>query len=172
MRGPAGPPGCPHVLTRRRSRALLDAARHGRGEAERLRNTCLMELLYATGLRVSELVGLPVAAARGDPRMLLVRGKGGKERMVPLSRPARAALAAWLAERDAAEAGREAPPAGPPRRFSSPRAGQGGHLTRRGFSRADQGPRRGRRPLPAASPRTGCATPSPRICWPAAPICG
>ena len=51
-----------------------------------------MQLLYATGLRVSELVSLPVAAARGDPRMILVRGKGGRERMVPLSPPAREAL--------------------------------------------------------------------------------
>ena len=56
-----------------------------------------MQILYATGLRVSELVSLPVAAVRGDPRMILVRGKGGRERMVPLSPPARAALAAWLA---------------------------------------------------------------------------
>ena len=60
-----------------------------RTEAERLRDTCLMQLLYATGLRVSELVSLPLAAARGDPRMILVRGKGGRERMVPLSPPAR-----------------------------------------------------------------------------------
>jgi integrase/recombinase XerD len=72
-------------------------------KGERLRNTCLMELLYATGLRVSELVSLPVAALRGDPRMLLVRGKGGKERMVPLSPPAREAARAWLAHRDRAE---------------------------------------------------------------------
>lgn len=59
--------------------ALLDAARNqGRRKEDRLRNTCLMELLYATGMRVSELVSLPVSAARGgDPRMLLVLGKGG-----------------------------------------------------------------------------------------------
>ena len=48
-----------------------------------------MELLYATGMRVSELVGLPISATRGDPRLLLIMGKGGKERMVPLSPPAR-----------------------------------------------------------------------------------
>ena len=67
---------------------LLDAARQSaRSPADRQRNTCLMELLYATGMRVSELVSLPVAAARGDPRLLLIRGKGGKERMVPLSPP-------------------------------------------------------------------------------------
>ena len=57
----------------------------------------------ATTLALGILLALPVAAARGDPRMLLIRGKGGKERMVPLSPPARAALAAWLKLRDAAE---------------------------------------------------------------------
>ena len=66
-----------------------------------------MELLYATGMRVTELVSLPVSAARGDPRMLLILGKGGKERMVPLSPPAREALAQWLLVRDGAEAERE-----------------------------------------------------------------
>ena len=52
---------------------------------DKLRLTCLMELLYATGMRVTELVSLPAEAVRGDPQMILVRGKGGKERMVPLS---------------------------------------------------------------------------------------
>ena len=89
-------------------RLLAAAAGHGRTPAEKLRSACLMQMLYATGLRVSELVTLPVAAARGDPRMLLVRGKGGKERMVPLAPPARAALAAWLTARDAAEAAAKA----------------------------------------------------------------
>ena len=75
--------------------SLLDAARE-RAAPRRLRNTCLMEVLYATGMRVSELVSLPLAAAKGDPRMLLIRGKGGRERMVPLSPPARARCAlAW-----------------------------------------------------------------------------
>jgi integrase/recombinase XerD len=111
---------------------LLAAARsHGRSEEARLRDTCLMELLYATGLRVSELVSLPVAAVRGDPRMILVRGKGGRERMVPLSEPARDALAAWLDRRDAGEAG------WPERRSPSPHLfparGRQGHLTRERF---------------------------------------
>ena len=76
---------------------LLDAATlTGKTNALRARNTCLFELLYATGLRVTELVSLPIAAAMGDPRMILVRGKGGVERMVPLSPPAREAIAAWL----------------------------------------------------------------------------
>jgi integrase/recombinase XerD len=75
--------------------ALLDAAAKRRGpEGARLR--CLIELLYGAGLRVSELVGLPFAAAQRDPRFLLIRGKGEKERLVPLGEPARAALAAYL----------------------------------------------------------------------------
>jgi integrase/recombinase XerD len=91
-----------------------------------------MQLLYATGLRVSELVALPVGAARGDPRMILVRGKGGRERMVPLSAPARAALSAWLAARDANED--EAARGGRPRSaFLFPARGRKGHLSRERF---------------------------------------
>ncbi|MSU90019.1 tyrosine recombinase [Rhodobacteraceae bacterium 2CG4] len=114
--------------------ALLDAAAAtGRGAAERTRNRCLMELLYATGLRVSELVSLPVAAARGDPRMLLVRGKGGRERMVPLSDPARAALADWLAARDAAEAAAAARTGRAASALLFPSRGKAGHITRTQF---------------------------------------
>jgi integrase/recombinase XerD len=65
---------------------MLDALpRLGRNDLERARNLVLVELIYATGMRVSELVSLPVSACRGDPALLLIRGKGGKERMVPLS---------------------------------------------------------------------------------------
>ena len=109
---------------------LLEAARsHGR---DRTRNTCLMELLYATGMRVSELVGLPVSAARGDPRVLLILGKGGKERIVPLSPPAREALAAWLPVRDAADdlAKSKGKPAS---KFLFPSRGVAGYLTRHRF---------------------------------------
>lgn len=108
---------------------LLAAAREGR---EAVRDTCLMELLYATGMRVSELVSLPVAAARGDPRMLLVRGKGGRERMVPLSAGARAALAEWLAERDTREQAARGKGRAPSR-FLFPSRGKAGHLTRQSF---------------------------------------
>jgi integrase/recombinase XerD len=66
-------------------------------EGARLR--CLIELLYATGLRVSELVALPLAAVRRDPRFLTIRGKGGKERIVPLSEPARRAVADYIESR-------------------------------------------------------------------------
>jgi integrase/recombinase XerD len=91
-----------------------------------------MQVLYATGLRVSELVSLPVAAVRGDPRMVLVRGKGGRERMVPLSAPARDALATWLALRDRDE--EAAARAGRPRSaFLFPARGRRGHMSRETF---------------------------------------
>ena len=89
-----------------------------------------MQVLYATGLRVSELVGLPVAAVRGDPQMLLVRGKGNKERLVPLSRPARAAIASWLAHRDAAQEARKQESGAKPSPFLFPSHGAAGHMTR------------------------------------------
>lgn len=102
--GPGRDKRLPKTLSVEEVDRLLDAAAaHGRTPADRARNACLMQVLYATGLRVTELVSLPVSSARGDPRMLLIRGKGGKERMVPLSPPARTALADWLALRDAAE---------------------------------------------------------------------
>ncbi len=91
-----------------------------------------MELLYATGMRVTELVSLPVSSARGDPKMLLVRGKGGKERMVPLSPPARDALTSYLIERDAEEDQRRL--AGQiESKFLFPSRGKLGHLTRHRF---------------------------------------
>lgn len=74
--------------------ALIAAAGRDRTPAG-LRLRCILELLYASGLRISELVRLPLAAAREDARFLLVRGKGGKERLVPLGSPARAALKAY-----------------------------------------------------------------------------
>lgn len=132
--GPAKARRLPKVLTVEEVDRLLAAARAtGRNPVERLRNTCLMELLYATGMRVSELVTLPVAAARGDPRMLMVKGKGGKERMVPLSAPARAALSAWLAARDTAEEAAMAEARLPPARHLFPARGKAGHLTRQAF---------------------------------------
>lgn len=130
--GPGRRQKLPATLSEAEVGALLDAARLTGRPEERLRNTCLMELLYATGLRVSELVGLPVAAVRGDPRMILVSGKGRKERMVPLSPPARDALAHWLRHRDAAEAAGRAE-GRPASRFLFPGSGRDGHLTRQGF---------------------------------------
>lgn len=131
--GPGASKHLPQTLSQDEVTRILDAARaFGRNEAERLRNTALVELLYATGLRVSELVELPVAALRGDPKMILVRGKGGKERMVPLSTPARAAAAAWLKRRNAdddslRQQGKPLP------RHAFPGPGAAGHLTRQHF---------------------------------------
>ena len=105
--GPGQDKRLPKILSVEEVDRLLSAARSlGRNDTDRVRNTCLMELLYATGMRVSELVGLPVSATRGDPRLLLILGKGGKERMVPLSPDARDALALWITMRDASETAR------------------------------------------------------------------
>lgn len=114
------------------TRLLTAAGQTGRNPRDRQRNLLLMELLYATGLRVSELVGLPMSTVRGDPRMILVRGKGDKERMAPLSEPARVALVAWLKLRDAEEEALHK--AGQPaNRHLFPGPGADGHLTRQQF---------------------------------------
>lgn len=111
--------------------ALLDAAAERR-EPEGLRLLALLEILYATGLRVSELVGLPVSAIDRNGRGVLVRGKGGKERMVPLTDPARQALAAYLTVRGAfLVPGRDAAQ----KRFLFPsRSAKEGYLTRQRFA--------------------------------------
>lgn len=133
LKGPGASKHLPATLSREDVSAMLDAARSfGRSPADRLRNRALMELLYATGMRVSELVGLPVAAVRGAPRMILVRGKGDKERMVPLSTPAREALADWLISRDAAEDAARAL-GKPASKFLFAGPGVDGHLTRQYF---------------------------------------
>lgn len=130
IKGPGKATRLPRSLSHDEIDRLLAAAETPpRGDT---RNACLLHLLYATGMRVSELVSLPVAAARGDPRMLLIRGKGGKERMVPLSRPARKALAAWLVERDAIEAAARERGV-PASRHLFPSRGKLGHLTRHRF---------------------------------------
>lgn len=114
----------PAILSEVEVDALLAAARAVEGPAGR-RLVALLEVLYATGLRVGELVRLPAAAAKTDPRFLVVRGKGGGERVVPLGEPARAALAGYLPVR------RRFTPAGRESRwlFPSPRA-RAGHLSR------------------------------------------
>lgn len=128
--GPGRDKRLPKTLTHDEVDALIDAAQKSKKDTDR--TTCLMQLLYATGMRVTELVSLPVSAARGDPRMLLVRGKGDKERMVPLSPPARSALEIWLKTRDAAED--KALKNGTPRsKFLFPSRGKLGHLTRQSF---------------------------------------
>ncbi len=131
--GPGQDKRLPKVLSVEEVDRLLSAARSlGRNDTDRVRNTCLMELLYATGMRVSELMGLPVSATRGDPRLLLILGKGGKERMVPLSPDARDALALWIKMRDEVEA-KNAALKKPTSRFLFPSRGKEGHLTRHWF---------------------------------------
>lgn len=131
--GPGRDKRLPKTLSHDEVDRLLDAARiTGRTASDRTRNTCLMELLYATGMRVSELVSLPVAATRGDPRMLLIRGKGGKERLVPLSPDARDSLTSWLAELDRMnELARTKGTVHS--KFLFPSHGAAGHLTRHRF---------------------------------------
>lgn len=134
IRGPGRGGRLPDTLSPAEAAALIAAARDPKlaDKAETLRRTCLMELLYATGMRVSELVSLPLAAVSGDPEMVMVRGKGGRERMVPLSPPARAALKDWLAARPGPD-GPAVPGGDKAARFLFPGAGRSGHLTRQGF---------------------------------------
>ena len=120
----------PKVLSRADMDALIGAARaQADKSAEGLRLLCMVEMLYASGLRVSELVTLPIAAARNRDGFLLVKGKGEKERLVPLNKPARAAIAQWLTVRE------DFLPKGVRKahaeRFLFPSRGAEGHITRR-----------------------------------------
>ncbi len=116
----------PKYLTEKEVEALLKATR-GKTGAKGLRIQALLEILYATGLRVSELVALPLSAITGDKRFLVVRGKGDKERMVPLGEPAVAALKAYRAARKffLGDAGQS--------KWVFPSRSQTGHLTRQRF---------------------------------------
>lgn len=98
-----------------------------------MRLWCLLEVLYATGLRVSELVALPLSAARRDARMIVVRGKGDKERLVPLNQSSRDAMAAYLAAADTAKGDKEK--SEPVSKWLFPSSGESGHLTRQHFAR-------------------------------------
>ncbi len=137
IQGPGKTQRLPKTLSQAEVTALLDAVpQTGRTPADRTRNRCLIELLYATGMRVSELVSLPVAATRGDPQLLLIKGKGGKERMVPLSGPAREALGDWLALRDGAarDSALGKLIAGNGARFLFPAASKAGHMPRKSMN--------------------------------------
>jgi integrase/recombinase XerD len=133
--GPRKPARLPKVLSEAEVDRLIEtaatlAAREGlsAGEAARARRlNALVELLYATGLRVSELVGLKASVVRGGARFFAIRGKGGHERIVPLSDKAREATAAYLAARKAAGAG-DSP-------WLFPAFSESGHLTRQAFGR-------------------------------------
>lgn len=118
------------------SRLLDQAAREAAGEAAdryaALRLHALVETLYATGLRVSELVSLPVTVALRDERFFVVRGKGDKERVAPLSAKARNALSAWMAVRGADREAQDSP-------YLFPSRGEAGHLPRQVFARELKG---------------------------------
>ena len=136
LEGPKRARSLPKVLSIADVDKLLKTARANSDNAEqplsqRLRAArllCLLEVVYATGLRVSELVALPAAAARRDQRMLVVRGKGGKERLVPLNKQAKSAMAEYLELCCKAERGKES-------KWLFPSFGEQGHLTRQHFAR-------------------------------------
>jgi integrase/recombinase XerD len=135
LEGPKRGRNVPKVLSIAEVDGLLAQARKAMEDAkqppaQRLRAArllCLLEVVYATGLRVSELVALPAAAARRDQRMLVVRGKGGKERLVPLNQAAKRAMAEYLALRAEAKLDKS--------KWLFPSFGEQGHLTRQHFAR-------------------------------------
>ena len=133
LSGPKSPKPLPKTLTMEEVDALLEVAKtHGQTEFQRARNECLMELLYASGMRISELMSLPISTVRGRPKMILIKGKGSKERLVPLSPPALDALDRWLKLRDKKEdlsikAGLKRS------NFLFPSNSKNGHLTRNWF---------------------------------------
>jgi integrase/recombinase XerD len=110
------------------AQAAIDASASDKPErVHAARTACLLELLYATGLRVSELMALPKAAARRNEPLILIRGKGGRERLVPLSEPAKRSIAAYRALLEARNLGN-----GP---WLFPAEGASGHLSRQVFAR-------------------------------------
>jgi len=120
----------PKVLSEAETGRLLDRAAEAArsGEPAAVRMLALVEVLYATGLRVSELVSLPVGVATRDERFFIIRGKGNKDRMVPLSPKARAAMRDWLKLRNADPRMAESP-------FLFPSHAAQGYLPRQVFAR-------------------------------------
>jgi integrase/recombinase XerD len=120
--------GLPKVLSRAEIDRLIAAA-GARDGAQGLRLACMVELAYASGLRISELTGLTLAALARDPAYLIVKGKGGKERLAPLNDAARVAVKAYLAVRPQfLPKGDKANP------WLFPSRGAGGRLTPRRFA--------------------------------------
>lgn len=134
LEGPKRERALPKTLTLSEVDALLraagtddpNAALPARLRAARL--SCLLEILYATGLRVSELVALPLSAARKDAHAIVVRGKGNKERLIPLNEAAKRAMVAYL--NLMAQSGRDARS-----KWLFPSFGESGHLSRQHFAR-------------------------------------
>jgi len=143
IEGPKRGRTLPKVLSIAQVDALLAAARAGATDAKRsamerlraARLNCLIEVLYATGLRVSELVTLPLSAARRDAPMLAVRGKGGRERLVPLNAAAKTAMSEYLALMEDAGRGPKTAPPALQTKWLFPSFGESGHLTRQHFAR-------------------------------------
>jgi integrase/recombinase XerD len=141
LSGPKRGRGLPKVLSisdvdRLLTRAKELAAAPEASASQRLRALrlyCLLEVVYATGLRVSELVALPLSASRRDARMIVVRGKGNKERLVPLNDASRQAMADYLAAMDALKGEKKKSLA--TSKWLFPSFGQSGHLTRQHFAR-------------------------------------
>ncbi|HAK63690.1 MAG TPA: site-specific tyrosine recombinase XerD [Alphaproteobacteria bacterium] len=118
----------PHVLSEPEIDRLLEAAHARDATPKGVRLSCMLEILYATGLRVGEMVSLPLSAIGSHPHLLMVRGKGGRERLTPLGEPAKAALEAYLTERTYFL------PASGVSRYLFPSRGAQGHLTRHRFA--------------------------------------
>jgi integrase/recombinase XerD len=141
LSGPKRGRGLPKVLSisdvdRMLTRATELTQAEGASPQQRLRAIrlhCLLEVLYATGLRVSELVALPLSASRRDARMIVVRGKGNKERLVPLNEASRQAMADYLAAMEALKP--EKKKNASPSKWLFPSFGESGHLTRQHFAR-------------------------------------
>ena len=141
LSGPKRGRGLPKVLSIADVDRMLTRAKELTQEAEAsplqrlraMRLYCLLEVLYATGLRVSELVALPRSAARSDARMIVVRGKGNKERLVPLNEASRQAMADYLAAMEALKPEKRKSPAAS--KWLFPSFGESGHLTRQHFAR-------------------------------------
>jgi integrase/recombinase XerD len=142
LSGPKRGRGLPKVLSIKdvdrmltRAKELSQAPEASASQRLRaLRLYCLLEVLYATGLRVSELVALPLSAARRDARMIVVRGKGNKERLVPLNDASRQAMADYLAAMEALKPEKKKN-ATPSTKWLFPSFGESGHLTRQHFAR-------------------------------------
>ena len=141
LSGPKRGRGLPKVLSISdvdrllvRAKALADAPETSALQRLRaIRLYCLLEVLYATGLRVSELVSLPLSASRRDARMIVVRGKGNKERLVPLNEASRQAMADYLAAIEALKPEKKKNAANS--KWLFPSFGESGHLTRQHFAR-------------------------------------
>jgi integrase/recombinase XerD len=134
IESPQGEKRLPQILNDQEVDRLLDHAelQASNGTLKSLRLHALLETLYATGLRITELVSLPIRAVGPDTSMMFVRGKGGRERMVPLGDKARRALLAYMAAQQHAEkAQHDASGAVDGSAYLFATTSEGGHLTRR-----------------------------------------